>query len=252
MDMQDKEFDKLFRSKLDDFEVEPSARVWQGIAGELPEGKRKKRSILPYLSIAASIIVLIAAGVLFISKRTEVAHHRPAKNNVAKIDNPSVINKTTDVVARTQAAQKPKTVLIAAAKTAPNNSNRSLLRQPIKQALTQSVQPALTANTAPHAAIIMKDDNKVIIDSTNLIAQQPAIQEAKPVLTGAILPVAENKSQLPSVKKHRIRSFGDMLNVVIAAVDKRKDKIVEFSDTDGDESTITGVNLGIIKVKKEN
>jgi hypothetical protein len=42
------------------------------------------------------------------------------------------------------------------------------------------------------------------------------------------------------------------LNVVIAAVDKRKDKVIEFSNTDGDESSITGINLGIIKIKKEN
>ena len=31
MDMQDNEFDELFRSKLDEFEMEPSAKVWPGI-----------------------------------------------------------------------------------------------------------------------------------------------------------------------------------------------------------------------------
>ena len=30
MDMQDKEFDELFRSKLDEFEAEPSGNVWPG------------------------------------------------------------------------------------------------------------------------------------------------------------------------------------------------------------------------------
>jgi hypothetical protein len=34
-------------------------------------------------------------------------------------------------------------------------------------------------------------------------------------------------------------------------VDKRKDKLIEFSSKDDDESLITGINLGIIKVKKE-
>ena len=53
------------------------------------------------------------------------------------------------------------------------------------------------------------------------------------------------------VKKHKIRSLGDVFNVMISAVDKRKDKIIEFSNTDEDDATITGVNLGIIKVKKE-
>jgi hypothetical protein len=62
--------------------------------------------------------------------------------------------------------------------------------------------------------------------------------------------VATANKQAPA-KKHKIRSLGDVFNVMIAAVDKRKDKIIEFSNTDGDDATITGVNLGIIKVKKE-
>jgi hypothetical protein len=53
------------------------------------------------------------------------------------------------------------------------------------------------------------------------------------------------------VKKHGIRTFGDLINVVVAKVDKRQDKVIHFSDTDDDESNITGINLGFVKVKKE-
>ncbi len=69
--MQDKEFDDLFRSKLGDFETEPSAQVWQNIDAEL-DRKRRKKSIFPMLGIAASIIVLITAGILFIPKKENV------------------------------------------------------------------------------------------------------------------------------------------------------------------------------------
>ncbi|RYE28502.1 MAG: hypothetical protein EOP42_16695 [Sphingobacteriaceae bacterium] len=54
------------------------------------------------------------------------------------------------------------------------------------------------------------------------------------------------------VKHKHIRSFGDVVNLVMAKVDKREDKLIQFTDTDdGDESTVTGINLGIINIKKE-
>jgi len=74
MDMQDREFDDVFRNKLDGFEAEPSAKVWMGIDATLDEKSRKK-AIMPWLSIAASIIVLLSAGILFIPKKTSTQHH---------------------------------------------------------------------------------------------------------------------------------------------------------------------------------
>jgi hypothetical protein len=65
MNMQDKEFDELFRSKLGDLEVAPSKSVWDNIAAEVVIG-RENRSALPFISIAASVLVLVTAGVFFI------------------------------------------------------------------------------------------------------------------------------------------------------------------------------------------
>jgi hypothetical protein len=45
MDMQDKEFDRLFSSKLKNFEMEPSPMAWENIAGEL-HGKKARRSMV--------------------------------------------------------------------------------------------------------------------------------------------------------------------------------------------------------------
>lgn len=53
-------------------------------------------------------------------------------------------------------------------------------------------------------------------------------------------------------KHKRIRSIGDVVNLVMAKVDKREDKLIQFTDSDdGDESNVTGINLGIINLKKE-
>jgi len=78
MDMQDKEFDKLFNQKFEDFEVEPSPWVWDNIAGEL-DGKKAKRTIMPWLSIAATVLVLITAGVLFLKQKPIKQHTNATK-----------------------------------------------------------------------------------------------------------------------------------------------------------------------------
>src|ERR1700761_7748044 len=88
MKMQDKEFDGLFRSKLDELEVEPSANLWGDIDAELSSGKRKK--LLVILSMAATLIILCTAALIFMQKDVV----KPVKhNNIAKNDNAPVINK---------------------------------------------------------------------------------------------------------------------------------------------------------------
>src|SRR6202000_130182 len=100
MNMQDKEFDDLFRSKLDNFEMEPSARVWQNIDAEL-DGKKRKGGLFTLLGIAASIIMLIGAGILFIPKKVannsnqhknDKLAHNQVKPTVVKPENNTPVN----------------------------------------------------------------------------------------------------------------------------------------------------------------
>jgi hypothetical protein len=42
------------------------------------------------------------------------------------------------------------------------------------------------------------------------------------------------------------------VNLVVAKVDKRKDKLIQFSDSDDDGSVITAVHLGALKIKRDN
>jgi hypothetical protein len=48
--------------------------------------------------------------------------------------------------------------------------------------------------------------------------------------------------------RQKIRSLGDLVNRVVAKVDPREEKIIQF--TDNDEGTeVSGINLGLIKFK---
>jgi hypothetical protein len=262
MDMQDKELDRLFQQKLDDLEIQPSAHVWQGINAELNAGRRKG-ILLPLLSAAAGVILLITAGILFIPKQR-------GKHN----DHPTEIVKThqpvTQSVAVTVKPVEPPTTaqnkVPANPVIAPVNTIAQLNKTKIKSNLTPSVSQPVNPIPSPVTA---HTDEPLLANAP--AADYPVVNAAAPDTAARISPkltiIASDNTQaaliarVPShdahviaakpVKKHRIRSLGDVFNVVIAAVDKRKDKVIEFSNTDEDDATITGLNLGFIKVKKE-
>jgi hypothetical protein len=63
--------------------------------------------------------------------------------------------------------------------------------------------------------------------------------------------LADNKKDSVLAKrKHRIHNFGDLVNLVVDKLDKRQDKVVQFADDEDGDSHLTGVNLGIVKIKK--
>ena len=254
--MQDNELDHLFRSNLEGFEMEPSAKVWQNIDAELQTGKRWKIILMPFLSVAASIIVLVTAGILLIPHKTPVAHSQPIKDRIAENNPPA---KKAAVVA---AIVKPQVTQTAIAANPVNQSNRirsvkkniAVRQQPVANTTISQPSPVTPPVQLVIADVPQKHDDNVqnVKIDTAVIAQTiPSVQTIKPATIASNIPAAAPATK-PAGKKHRIHSFGDMMNVVIAAVDKRKDKFIEFSDTDDDESTITGVNLGIVALKKQN
>jgi hypothetical protein len=62
--ISDKELDKLFQQRFGDLEIEPSAAVWEKITGTMDQ-KRRKSAFPSFWMAAASIVVLISAGLLY-------------------------------------------------------------------------------------------------------------------------------------------------------------------------------------------
>jgi hypothetical protein len=249
MDMQDKEFDQLFSAKLDNFEAEPTGQVWDGIVEGL-DGKRRYKMLVPYLSIAASIIVLAAAGILFIPQKTTVNPRHPDKNNIAKTTQPvsaaPVIKPDTLKAQPQNAAQQPAVVnSIAVVKHVKPvdiavNKNPAPVVVEAQIPVKQQEQPVL-------AAVQQKQDviNPVLPDNSISLATKPA-------LTANAL-TANNKPDDAAVAKpkRKAHGIGGLLNAVIATVDKRKDKLIEFTDSDDDETNVMSINLGAFKSKRE-
>ncbi len=254
--MQDKEFDGLFRSKLDNFEAAPSARVWEGITEEL-NGNRRSRKLIPYLSIAASIIVLAAAGVIFIPKNKGNINHQH-KNTIAKQAQPVKVQPGKTVVPEIKPAEvlKQKASVSNIARVKPAKVEHNIPAKTIEPVIIQE-NPVNSQEQPVIAAVQEKHDiiTPVVPDNSTPLAIKQTPDEAgsfsaKPLTAAVVLP-ANKADSLTAKPKRKVRGLGGLLNTLIAKVDKRKDKIIEFGyDEDERESSITGVNLGVIKFKK--
>jgi len=254
MAMHDKEIDDLFRSRLDDFEVAPSTQVWNAIDDELNAGKRK-RILLPLLGVAASIIVLISAGLLFIPQGEKLNGKHTVKNNIAKIKvTVPVIVKATTITTPSIAKAKNITAQQHLAGVTVNRVARvSSAKQitPMTEHQNAVSEPVLAATEQREQLVAVVTDNTTPPTITQPAAVSAAI-ETLPVRAAGILP-ANTKPVIAKVKpRRRIHTLGDIINLAMAKVDKRQDKLVEFTNSDDDdEANITEVNLGIFKIKKD-
>jgi len=256
MNMQDNELDKLFRSKLGGLEMQPSAHIWDNINASL--GQEKKRSWTPVLSIAATLLVMLSVGTWFLLDK-------PAKVEQGQVANR--INKT-NTVKQTQPEDKaetpalksdvqPETIAtqpvnnIAAIKhqvtlkpEATNISKVELVKDAVPS--SESNQPAqvlaaIPTNTVPNAVV-----PEMTLSAKTIDIEPTALKSVNPVVPTVVM------AQQPEKKKKRgIHSLGGIINAVVSAVDKREDKFIEFTETDEDNANITGLNLGLIKVKKD-
>jgi len=237
MKMQDKELDELFRSNLDDFEIKPSSDVWAGIDAELEKGRRKK-AYVSLLSIAASIIILFTVGVLFIPQKISIR----TQTDLVKIMTPTRKNVSSKAVAKNSDPNKTTNTIT---KIYAGNYHK-----PKHNDLTQNDEP-VTAKSDEQPQLSNADKADVITSQQPEKNIQFANIQPVQIKTPLTIEPTQITDKSPTIKpKHAPLSLGGMINAMVAKVDKRQDKIIEFTDDDG-ESSITGVNLGIIKIKKD-
>lgn len=251
--MQDKEIDRLFRSGLEDFEAEPQPEVWADIAGQLKAGKRKTKRII-YLNIAASVLLAIVAGGYFINQ-VKVNSKKPVQSAMVKNNMHQKVIIAADVtIARVNVNKVKRRTLLAVTKL------HKLPQRSFKIESNQVVPVALITRPAEQLAMITERSTEVlkpvVPDTETPLHTTSFITERIAMVSGtndviAQIPQAKATVVAPA-KKHRINSFGDLINVVVSKVDKRKDKIIEFTNTGDDESIISGLNLGLIKIIKHD
>jgi hypothetical protein len=257
MKMSDKDLDKLFSTQLEDMEIEPSAAVWNNIKREVGgEGSTKSR-YLPYLQIAAGIIVLLSVALLLRPQTEKVALHGNYTASVTA--SPS---RTLVITPQTNIEQDMQVQDVTPVSPAMAVDHRESKKTAYTAALvnTTAVDTATTNNRPLLAGNTLTDDKPV--------QQQNFIEQPTPKVLNAVQASAEHTRPVKvlavnnppalkdnaGAKKKKIRSLGDLFNVMIAKVDKRPNKIIRFEnneDEDGDFG-VADVNLGPIQIKKNN
>jgi len=247
----DKEFDKLFKDKFADAEIEPSANLWANIEQQL-EPKRK-RTIPIYWMAAASVAIAITAMLVF--QKTEkirlrggeatavvvkpVVEQDPIATDVTTSTTLPVVNQVSkeDNVANS-AVKAP--VVKAQENTIPETNVKNI-QEPVQPMYANNRLPIKQQDVKPLDVAPIKD----VVYGDNQIVTAVADTEQTGVETSANENVTERKG---------IRNVGDLVNFVVEKVDKRDKKLVRFNTDDDDNSSIIGINIGFLKLnsKKHN
>jgi hypothetical protein len=245
--MQDKDFDRILKERFEALEIQPSASSWNKITAHLDQ-KPKKKKALPSYWMAAASVILLASAVLWLYKPVEVVKLHP-EGQVSK-----AVEKTIQPGENTllrDEANKSESVPVAT-----NSSVRAAKLRVFAASKSRSVQLQRPKRETSVQLINREKPNDQV-----LIAKQETVVPAdlpKPLtitddnttrLADADDEKAEDAPEHES--RHKIKSIGSLVNFVVAQVDKRENKIIEFKD--GEEgSEVSGINLGPLKFKSRN
>jgi len=251
----DKEFDELFKNQFEEAEIEPSSDLWGAIETKL-EAKRKPAFPVYWIAAAVSVIGL-TIGLLFYSSvgnqmgAVLAIAHRPA----AKVDR----NAVQDVTVSPQTVNSTvKKVAVSPVRVV--SESFAMGKNQKKNMVAHSVN---TVNHNAPSGSVKKD----------LIAMQPLKQIGRPdyktitvkqekmglppvpdeiVLASANVPERKDEVINENDQKENkgIRNVGDLVNFVVGKLDKREDKALQFQ-TDDDNSSLVGINIGMLKFKKQ-
>lgn len=253
----DKDFDQLFKSSFEDFEVAPSADSWKKISEELE--KKPSKKLFVFWSAAASILLVLSIGIgLYTNNSAGVIPKVAIANDVLVAESPATesVNKgaigglaeNKNVLLKSDLKSGPKIKSFTKRESDVEiNITKEANQMPVNEVLATNgqeenvtrINPIKNIKTALQPEITEKNDEKIITDS-----------ESRLVLAQAFKSNEKSVEEKVVGKRIKFSSVGDLVNLVVAQVDKRENKIIKISKTEESENEITGINLGLFKFSK--
>jgi len=247
--IQDKDFDQLFKNAFEDAEITPSRDLWSNIESEI---EPKKKRILPIYWLSAAAVLLIATIGFLVYQQQEVKPKQFANNVEPKTIKP--------IIETTQVGDSVKALGVVIEKTeqvSPSNSKPAvaLAKSSVKEAVksTQN-QKAITApEMQKQETIIAKVEEpkqEIIKRKIEEAIQQPKEETVIAANLGSVK-ADDVSGDYGQSENKGIRNVGDVVNLIVNKVDKRKDKFIQFR-TDDDDSSLSSINIGPFKIGKKN
>ncbi len=250
--MLDKDFDAFFKSSLEDYEITPTKDTWSKISDKIaPKTTRKKFPV--FWIAAASIIIVLGVGVGLYNKPTDVIKlHPDGQNEMMANLAEAQQTKSNSIVTKDEVMgdNLKKSVSKSTTFSEPTKANSSTEVVLVKESISVD-QPV----TIEIAAVRSPKTVRPKLATGQLLAQQE-ITRLKKI---EAVTLDENQhafiasagvDKTTSVKKVKISSMGDLVNFVVAKVDKREEKIIKISRTAESDNEVTGINLGLFKFTK--
>ena len=238
--ISDKDLDKLFKQRFEDHETEPSAKLWSQISDELNEPVKKKKSNSVYWMAAASVLILVSAT-LHLYKPVEVIQLR------GKTESGELVIAKPNSIKAVKEAENITQVTASINPLRKSNQKQTVLKAFVNKPNSEAKEGQRLNRVKSNEILLTKNQTK--IQNSNLVIAKPvASEQMLAVAEIPNMPVAEIETDVP---KRRVKGIGGLVNFVIAQVDKREDKLIEFKESD-EGSEISGINLGLIKFKSRN
>ena len=248
----DNEFDRLFKDRLMDAEVQPGADLWDRIAPQITT--KKKRNMSVYWSAAATVLIGVSAGLLF-KPQEKIALHAPIVSVPVEVSAPAGhpgVSADHSAKAENQITapedQSGSTDQINHASLGEKESHASSNLIEYEKSLV-ALQPV---EEDRHHTI--KSDEKP--ETTIATMVEPAISEnalangSKPANTEAEMTALNEPAELEQQSRPRIRNAGDLVNFVVDKLDKREQKFVEFRTDDDEGTSLVAINIGPLKINQ--
>ena len=177
----------------------------------------------------------------------------------AQIAKPGAGKKTIDV--QTVSAQTPSD-LMAASNKVDRVENNKAKNQEINKELKKDLQVMQPFEQVAHLnnkpAVIKQEvivNKKDVVPVDIKLIKEKGIDKEGIMLASSDTPVVtpdEVANDNEQSEKKGIRNVGDLINYVVDKVDKREDKILKFKTDDDDNSSLIGINIGMIKFNKKH
>lgn len=252
--MLDNDIDNLFKSSLEDYQINPSAGSWKKINSKL-SGKHKKNNHVYWLS-AASIILVFGLSFKFFGTQQEVIK---LTRNISKND---IIQEEILPVENNITVTEPvvKELSLAEVKMANEKHFLAILEKDTSSLIrrkNKSKQEVSIANNKFANSFVFAIDKEITEENSKKandlkLAMNTITDTEEPMLATAHQ--SKNISTFKEVdyskERSLIKSVGNFVNFVIAKVDNRDRKLLHVSSTEESDMEITQINLGLIKYKK--
>lgn len=249
--ISDKELDKLFQKNFGDMEIEPGNAVWNNISDQLDNQNGGKKSFSMFWMAAAGVVVVLSAGLWFFRPVETIKLQGQAQNKVEVVPEPVIPEPAKEVAnAPIKDNQSSDFVVIAPELSEVSKTESSEIKSQEFIQVPEDKEVITAAVVQKNEPVVIRElKAKAVLPELNSFENNTEIFAVDQMLAQSDDAAEDIQSEDQDYTGQRkIKSIGSLVNFVIAKVDRRENKIIEFKD--GDEgSELAGLNLGIVKYR---